>query len=101
MDVQVADDPDEHRYVVRADGEQAGFTRYRSRPRLIAFIHTEIDERFEGRGLATRLIGDALDDARAKGMEVLPFCPFVADFIARHREFLDLVPLSHRKEFGL
>jgi predicted GNAT family acetyltransferase len=32
---------------------------------------------------------------------VLPFCPFVNDFIARHREYVDLVPENHRQEFGL
>ena len=51
---------------------------------LIAFIHTEIDPRFEGHGLASQLIAAVLDEARAAGVSVLPFCPFVNGFISRH-----------------
>ena len=61
-------------------------------PGLIAFVHTEIDEAFQGQGLADKLIRFALEDARKPGLAVLPFCPFVNAFIERHREFEALVP---------
>jgi len=54
-----------------------------------------------GRGLADRLIRFALEDARARGLAVLPFCPFVKSFIERHREFEALVPDAYREQFGL
>jgi hypothetical protein len=89
------------RYEISAGGELAGFAQYRLRPELIAFVHTEVDPRFEGRGLAGRLIAAALDDARAKGLAVLPFCPFVNAYIKRHGGYLDLVPEVYRTQFGL
>lgn len=101
MDVVVSDNADAERYEVAADGTPAGFAQYCARPGLIAFIHTEIDERMEGHGLASQLIAFALDDARARGMAVLPFCPFVNAYIARHPEYAELVPENHRGEFGL
>jgi predicted GNAT family acetyltransferase len=99
--VQVVNNPDEHRYEVRADGTLAGSTVYRERPGLIVFVHTEIDERFEGQGLASTLIRTALDDARERELQVLPFCPFVNGYIARHREYVELVPEAFRARFGL
>jgi predicted GNAT family acetyltransferase len=99
--VIVADDPPAARYEIAVDGEVVGFTQYRTRPGLIAFIHTEVDERMEGRGLGGRLIGAALDDARAKGLAVLPFCPFVDAYMKRHREYVELVPADQREGFGL
>ncbi|WP_316042288.1 N-acetyltransferase [Nocardiopsis sp. CNR-923] len=33
----------------------------------------------------------ALDDVRHQGLSVLPLCPFVKEWIARHREYADLV----------
>ncbi len=75
--------------------------RNRSRPGLIAFVHTEVDERLKGRGLGDRLIRFALEDARTRGLAVLPFCPFVKAFIERHREFEALVPDTYREQFGL
>jgi predicted GNAT family acetyltransferase len=99
--IEVADAPDHERYELSIDGEVVGFTVYRVRPGLIAFVHTEVDERLQGRGLADRLIRFALQDARARGLAVLPFCPFVKAFIERHREFVTLVPDTYREQFGL
>ncbi len=83
------------------DGTLAGFTIYRDRPGLIAFIHTEVDDQFEGQGVGSTLVGEALQDARRRELEVLPFCPFVNSYIQKHPEYLDLVPESRREAFGL
>ena len=91
----------EQRYELRLDGNIVGFAQYRSRPGLIAFIHTEVDDKFEGQGLASRLISSALDDASEHGLAVLPFCPFVNSYIQRHQEYLDLVPEQYREAFDL
>jgi predicted GNAT family acetyltransferase len=99
--ITVTDNAGEKRYEIRSDGELAGFLQYRLRPASIELVHTEIDEEFEGRGLGSRLISFALDDAREKGLAVLPFCPFVNDYMQRHRQYVDLVPEGRRKDFGL
>jgi uncharacterized protein len=101
VDVQVSNNPEEHRYEVRADGDLAGYTVYRERPGLIVFVHTEIDPRFEGHGLASQLIRTALEDAKDRELHVLPFCPFVNAYIDRHREYVELVPDAFRARFGL
>lgn len=64
-------------------------------------IHTEIDSRFAGRGLGGVLAREALDDARARGLSVLPYCPFIRGWIAKHPQYADLVPEGHRARFGL
>jgi predicted GNAT family acetyltransferase len=99
--VQVRDNPDEQRYEAVVDGALAGFAAYRTQPGLISFVHTEVEDAFEGRGVGSILIREALEDVRRRGFEVLPFCPFVNSFITEHREFVDLVPGSRREEFGL
>src|SRR4029077_1108954 len=88
----VADAPERGRFIATAGGETAGFIVYRLRPGLLALIHTEVDERFEGRGIGGRLARFALEQARAKGLGVLPFCPFVNEWMRRHPEYNDLVP---------
>jgi predicted GNAT family acetyltransferase len=101
MAVEVVHEPGEHRYVARVDGASAGLIAYHERPGLIALVHTEVDDRFEGQGVGSALAAFALDDARARGLSVLPFCPFVAGWIARHRDYVDLVPEQHRAAFEL
>jgi uncharacterized protein len=92
MNVEVRNNPADYRYEVWADGQLAGFSQYVRRPERIAFLHTEMYESYEGLGLGGRLARTALDDARTKGLMVMPFCPFVAGFIERHiEEYGDLV----------
>ena len=62
----VVDNSAEHRYEIRAGDELAGFIEYRARPGLIAMIHTEVDDRFEGQGIGSKLVAGALGDARER-----------------------------------
>ncbi|HEY7102948.1 MAG TPA: GNAT family N-acetyltransferase [Mycobacteriales bacterium] len=101
MKTEVVDRPQAHRYEVLADGEVAGYVEYERDPGTILFIHTEIDEAYEGKGLASVLIRHVLDDAREHGLAVLPLCPFVRGWIGRHEDYLDLVPAAARQKYNL
>jgi uncharacterized protein len=67
----------------------------------LSSVLTVVDPVFEGHGVASILIHDALKDARHRGLAVLPFCPFVNAYIEQHREYAELVPESQRGAFGL
>ena len=97
----VTDVSDRKRFEIAVDGAVLGFAEYRRRPGIISFIHTEIDSARNGEGLGTLLVKTALDTARAEGLAVLPYCPFVQGFIDRHREYLELVPAERRAKFAL
>jgi predicted GNAT family acetyltransferase len=99
--IVISDARERSRFIATVDGEQSGFIVYRLRPGLLALIHTEVGERFEGHGIGGRLARFALDQARAEGLAVLPFCPFVDDWIKRHPEYTDLVPAAYRANFDL
>lgn len=99
--ITVKDNAEAERFEIAVEGEVAGFAQYRRRPELIAFVLTEIEPQFEGQGLASRLIGSALNAARADGLSVLPFYPFVNAYINKHPDYADLVPEAYRERFGL
>jgi len=101
MNPTVSDAADRKRIEIAVDGTVLGYVEYRRRPGVISLLHTEIDPARNGEGLGTRLIEGALDIARAEGLAVQPYCPFVQRFIARHREYLDLIPAARRADFGL
>jgi len=97
----VTDDEAQSRYELTVAGELAGFITYKRRDQAISLIHTEVEPRFQGEGLATQLARFALDDARERGLAVLPFCPYVNSWIKKHPDYTDLVPAGRRAEFGL
>jgi uncharacterized protein len=92
MNAEVRNNPTEYRYEVWADGELAGYAQYVFSRGRITFVHTEVYESYEGLSLGNRLARAALDDARAQGLLVVSYCPFIARFIERHLdEYRDLV----------
>ena len=92
MNVEVRNNATEYRYELWADGEMAAYTQYVLPRGRIAFLHTEVYESFEGMGLGGRLARAALDDARARRLVVVSYCPFIAAYIERHLdEYGDLV----------
>jgi len=101
MDLEVADNPDKARFEILADGELAGFAQYDLSGDEIAFTHTQTDDRFRGQGIAGLLVQSSLDAARERHLAVLPYCPFVRNWITGHREYVDLVPADRRQQFGL
>ena len=90
--LELANDEPHHRYIGSVEGRVAAFTAYIPRADLVVITHTETDPSYEGQGVASQLVRWALDDVRARGLRVLPQCPFVKAYIARHPdEYGDLV----------
>lgn len=90
-ELEIRDDPDEGAYVIEVGGEPAGKAVYHIRGGRHLFVHTEIDDRFSGMGLGTKLVRYALDDVRAKQGTMVPICPFFAAYLKRHHEYDDIV----------
>ncbi len=91
MDITVTDAPARHRYEAHAGGAAAGFVAYRREGDVITLVHTEVDDAYEGKGVGGALVRGALDDARSRGLTVVPVCPFVRSWLERHPDYADLV----------
>lgn len=101
MDDRVVDNPQAQRFELYLGEEKAGVLEYDLDGDRLELLHTEVPPRFEGQGLGGTLARHALDDARRHGRHVLPHCEFVRDWIAKHPDYLDLVPEPDRARFGL
>jgi predicted GNAT family acetyltransferase len=87
----VADNPAENQFEGRLDGRLVAHSEYALAPGVITFLHTEVDPAFEGQGLGSTLASSVLDEVRARGLQVVARCPFIAAYIRRHREYADLL----------
>lgn len=87
----IAHNADRYRYEILIDGEVVGLSKYRDSNGQREFRHTEINEAFQGRGLATQLIRWALDDTREADLRIVASCPMVAGFVAKHHDYDDIL----------
>jgi predicted GNAT family acetyltransferase len=78
------------RYTISVDGRPVGLTAVADCDNQRVFYHTEVDDRFEGRGLATILVREALETTRADRKRIVAVCQMVAAFLKKHPEFSDI-----------
>jgi predicted GNAT family acetyltransferase len=78
-------------------GDYVALAAYRLAGDTITFTHTQVPKELEGHGIANKLAHAALEDARARQLTVVPLCPFIASYIRRHQEYVDLVDPAYRE----
>lgn len=83
-----------HRFEAHLDGGLA-VLEYTLHNRTMAITHTGVPKPFEGRGVASKVTRAALEYARAEGYTVAPYCPFVARYMERNREYEGLRAASY------
>ncbi|MCG2801817.1 MAG: N-acetyltransferase [Cellulomonas sp.] len=98
--LHVVEVPERSRFEVRAaDGTMIGQADYEPTGGVLAFTHTEVDGAFEGRGVASFLVQQALDEVRGSGRTVVAICPYVRAWLHRHPDYQDLLaPPPHEAQ---
>ena len=86
----VTDNKQQSRYELAMDGGTA-VLQYTERDGALYLIHTEVPPELEGQGLGGRIVKHALEDAKSRGIKVVPWCPFVRAYIKGHPEYEALV----------
>ena len=87
---EVSNNEARSRYELIVDGAVA-VAQYKLDGDTLHLTHTIVPREVEGRGVGSRLIKGALDDARSRGLRVDPICPFVRHYIDRNQEYQDLL----------
>jgi uncharacterized protein len=91
MDVTVQHNERLGRYEALVDGRLVGQADYRIEDGRMVMFHTEVDRRLGGQGIAGQMVESALRDARDQGLDVVPACSYVADYIERNPQHAELV----------
>ena len=72
-------------------GSSLAVVTYRVRDGQMIVGHTEVPPPYEGQGIAAKMTRVALNWARTENLLVVPRCPYTASFIAKHKEYRDLL----------
>lgn len=89
--IRVTNNEGASRFEADVDGAKA-VLEYRKSAHVLTFLHTEVPPELEGRGVGSALAKAGLEFAKASNLGAVPLCSFVAGYVKRHPEYLDLVP---------
>jgi len=78
------------RFEIERNGEVA-YLEYSLSENVLELTHTEVPKKLRGMGLASSLAETALHWARENNLKVDIICPSVQEYVAKHREYSDLV----------
>ena len=102
MALELQNHPDKHRYEASDEGKLLGYGEYNLLSGSIMFTHTEVLQGNEGKGVGSFIAKGVLDDARERGLFVIPTCQFIAGYIRKHREeYISLVQPQTQAAFRI
>ena len=99
-EADIRDNPDAKRYELPIGDKIAVVTYNLSEPNLM-ITETLVPQALEGQGIATRLARHVIADARARGLLILPVCPFFSAYFQKHPDDADVVHPTYRQILGL
>ena len=100
-DLVIRDNRERHRFEADLGDGSLAFAEYLLLSGRIIFTHTEVPPEHEGKGIGSALIRHGLEEARMRGLLVIPKCPFFAAYMLKHAEVQDLMDPAWRKKLGL
>ncbi len=99
-DADIRDNAELHRYELPVADDVAVVTYNLSGENLM-ITETLVPEALEGQGIASRLAKHVIADARARGLVILPVCPFFSAYFQKHPEHAEVVHPTYRGILGI
>lgn len=95
QDAEIRNEAEARRYVLEVDGQEA-VVLYNPVAGGLLVTETLVPEALEGRGIASRMALHVLADVKARGLVILPTCPFFAGYLQKHPEWAEVVHPNYR-----
>lgn len=90
--ITVEDTPKGGRYVARIVGKpEAEMTYSRAGEKILIIDHTGVPDELGGMGVGKALVEYMVHDVRARGLKVIPLCPFTNATLRKHPEWQDIL----------
>lgn len=98
MSNPASDDPIEHEaqggkgaFFIRRDGKRVAEMTYSRSEHVTSIDHTKVDDSMRGTGAGRRLVGAAVNWARAERIRLLPLCPFAKSVFDKTPAYADVL----------
>ncbi len=82
---EVINNTEKHRYELHIDG-QVAVADYKLLNDRLSITHVGTPENLRGQGIAARVMDGVVADAEAKGLTIIPICPYAASYLKRKKK---------------
>ena len=89
-ELEIVNNPDKLRFEAKM-GEEFAKIEYRWQYGDIVFMHTEVPEAGQGKGIAGKMAKFALDYVRENKLKMKLYCPYMRSYVERKPEYQDLI----------
>ena len=90
MDFELIHNEDGNQYEFHIEGRVAKIEYILKQPKIY-LTHTEVPSSLEKQGIGSQLVLKVLEELKMKELAIVPLCPFVADYIKKHPEWIEIV----------
>ena len=78
--------------MARENDSRAGMMTYSiAGPELIIIDHTEVEPKFNGKGVGKQMLYKIVEMAREKNIKIIPLCPFAAKMFKKLDDIKDVL----------
>ncbi len=88
---QLINNEEQKRYEFHINGLKPRIEYILTKDDKIYLTHTEVPKNLEGKGIASALVKATLAEVEKSGRQLVPLCPYVAQYIKKHPEWSKLV----------
>jgi predicted GNAT family acetyltransferase len=87
---KVVNNTEKNRFEIETSG-QISVLEYKLQADKIFMTHTEVPPALERQGIGSNLAHFAMEYARRSGLQVVPICPFIQEYLDAHPEYSSLI----------
>jgi len=85
--LKTVNNEEKSRFEISVDGYMGRIEYIINKTGLMFLTHTEVDRELEGKGVASKMVKDALEFIDEHKLKLVPLCPYVAAYLKKHPEY--------------
>ena len=90
MEIVISENKERKRFEAVVDGKTA-FIEYIRAEDKVYLTHTEVPKELEGKGVASAMAKQVLQQIKSESLFLVPLCPFIAAYLKRHPEWREIL----------
>ncbi len=95
MEVKIKENKEKKRFEAEVENKLALIEYIRAEDKMY-LTHTEVSSELEGKGIASSMAKQVLQQIKDENLKLVPLCPFIASYVKRHPEWKEILAEGYK-----